>query len=84
MSVTINGKTVSDRSWVKPRNYTEMILQTKELKNEVKYQLNTIVQDRMREEAHEKEAERQRAEQEKVGFSKDLAYGMGGQIVNYL
>ena len=85
MSVTLNGKTVSDRGWVKPRNYMEMIEQTRELKKEINYQLKTMIFERKYEKQAEEKFEKFQKEQKEktTGFSQDMAYCRGGNF-NFL
>ena len=83
-SLTYNGKVLFDRPSIRPRNYTDMIQMTRDLKNELKYQLEIIRQDKINKEEDEVIRIRDMEFQETQGFSRDLAYGMGGQIVNYL
>ena len=44
MSVSWNGKLIVDRSKIKPRNYTELIDLTKEIKSEINYHIKHKLQ----------------------------------------
>merc|ERR1712066_1127873 len=65
MSCEINGKLVVDRTHIKPRNYTELIEQTKELRSEINYHMK----QETRRLKHEKEEEERREREKHVNIS---------------
>ena len=84
MSCTLNDKIIVDRLKFKPRNYSDMVNLTKELKSEVLHQLKSEVHDRTAEEEDKIVSKREMRIQTMIGFSEDLPFAFaacgGGQI----